>query len=146
MAQHNPAPRTPLDDGHAALHWAVSEFSSNVAALNNAIKALLWVESWATMPARRNHASASVNAAERRMHVLAVALGFEVGMTRDGQDIARQFGVTRAVVNLDARQLRQQFGIAWPVGGGGNGAKHFASGACKAAAEARRCGYVSRGA
>lgn len=123
-----------MDAAHAALHLALSECGDNVRLLNAFVRTLVFVENWAT----RGKPGEITTAAQRRMHVLATSVGFDVGMSRDGQDIARKFGCTRAAVNLDAKELKDNFGIGWPASRGGNGAKHRQSGA--------REGYVSRGA
>lgn len=107
-------------EAHAALHWAIAECGANVSALNNVIRTLIGIETYATQGVAK---SRNDRVPERRMQVLAVLIGADIGPTRDGQDIALEFGVSRETIRKDAMKLRH-IGLSWPVSGGGNGAKH----------------------
>lgn len=52
---------------------------------------------------------------QRRLQTLAVALQRPEVSHVCGSDIAREFGVTKQAVNLDAQRIEKRFGIAMPT-------------------------------
>lgn len=52
---------------------------------------------------------------QRRLQTLAVALQRPEVSHVCGADIAREFGVTKQAINLDAQRIEKQFGIAMPT-------------------------------